>query len=100
MTSAGDVSCALDDQGITGFGTALVFQVSSVNGAGNNSINIGSLFDQLCFLSQVEVIDIDGNAEVGSCELINLGTWVLRATSTNDASAECQAICLPYEFAP
>lgn len=93
----GGVTCELDNVGILGFGTPVQFFVTSSNGQGAVNQVIGELDNQFCMLSLIELTDVDGSNELGTCQLGNAGIWVLQAETTGDATATCGAVCLPYQ---
>ncbi|MDJ0654900.1 MAG: hypothetical protein QNJ40_12135 [Xanthomonadales bacterium] len=93
----GTVTCEPDSVGIGAFGPPVQTFVSSVNGQGAVSQVIGALSERFCVLSLVEKTDVDGTNEIGKCQLVNAGPWVLQATTSEDATVTCGAVCFPYQ---
>ncbi|MDJ0654899.1 MAG: hypothetical protein QNJ40_12130 [Xanthomonadales bacterium] len=93
--------CPTDDEGITGFGGPFLFSVSSINGAGTNSVNMSPSNTHLCILSEIDVRDVDNGVEDAFCEIESTGgLWVLKANTFVgfDADAFCEAICFSRSF--
>lgn len=62
-----------------------------------NSIKMTSKNNSMCFLTQVDLEDLDSQSEIAGCRIyVNGNHWYLRAKSSSDSDAWCEARCISW----
>lgn len=92
ISSTGEVVCSDDPS--SGFEETVA--------ASNNSTVTIEILGNVCFLTGVQVRDVDSPTEIAACKLtyLEFGIWELKAQTTDDADAWCWARCFNHFLPP